>query len=164
MHRRFNWLISIAVGGFVGVFILWIMSSMVEFEPQILSDQPDRPVVQLIGTRQLCNEHFLELNQLIADSNSCQTDSDCELVMDSSLTFGNCFISVQSEQATLVSGKLRETGMNCRSSRFSACGHSTANAICKDNVCEVGDFDAMPRISLQTLQHQTMKSIDENLQ
>lgn len=87
MHHRFNWLISIIAGGCVGILVLWVMSSMVEVEPLIPLDQTDMPAVQLIGTRHQCNESFTELNRVIINSNSCQLDSDCALLMDSSLTF-----------------------------------------------------------------------------
>ena len=164
MHHRFIWLLSITAGGCVGILVLWVMSSMVEMEPLSLLDQTERSAVQLIGTRHQCNEKFTELNRAITNSNSCQLDSDCALVMDSSLTFNQCFISVQSGKAGLVSAKLEETNMHCRDSSISACGHSTASAVCKNNICAVENFEGVPRISLQKLKQQTMKSISENLQ
>ena len=164
MHHRFNWLISIIAGGCVGILVLWVMSSMVEVEPLIPLDQTDMPAVQLIGTRHQCNESFTELNRVIINSNSCQLDSDCALLMDSSLTFNQCFISVQSEKAGLVFAKLKEANMHCHDSSISACGHSTASAICKNKVCAVGTVEGVPRISLQELNQQTMKSINEDLQ
>lgn len=164
MHHRFNWLISIIAGGCVGILVLWVMSSMVEMEPLIPLGQTDMPAVQLIGTRHQCNEKFTELNRAVTNFNSCQLDSDCALVMDSSLTFNQCFISVQSEKAGLVSAKLKEANMHCHDSSISACGHSTASAICKNNVCAIENFEGVPRISLQKLKQQTMKSINEDLQ
>jgi hypothetical protein len=164
MHQRFIWLFSITAGGCVAVLVLWIMSSMVEMEPPILLDQKDGAVVQLIGTRHLCNKKLTELDQAITNSNSCLIDNDCVLVMDSRLTFSQCFISVQSGKEGLVSAKLGETKIHCRDESISACGHSTASAICKNNICAVENFEGVPRISLQTLKQQTMKSISENLQ
>jgi len=164
MHHRVTWFLSIIVGGCVGVLVLWIMSSMVEVKPTNLPDEPDSSVVQLIGTRYQCNEKLTQLNQAITNSSACQIDDDCVLVMDSSLTFGQCFISVQSEKAGLVSAKLKETKMHCHDPGFSACGHSTANATCRNNICAVENFQGVPRISLQKLKRQTMKSISENLQ
>ena len=98
----------------MGILVLWVMSSMVEMEPLTLLDQTDRSAVQLIGTRHQCNEKFTELNRAIINSNSCRLDSDCALVMDSSLTFNQCFISVQRGKAELVSAKLGDFKTHCR--------------------------------------------------
>lgn len=164
MYQRFIWPISITFGVCVALLVLWVTASLIEAEPSNLQDQTDRSSVQLIGTRSQCTTKTTELNRAISNSRSCLKDNDCVLVMDSSLTFGQCFISVQNGQAGLVSAKLEETKMNCRHSSITACGHSTASAICKDNVCAVENFDARPLISLHKLKQQTMKSINENLQ
>ena len=163
MHRRFSWLLSFFVGGCVTVLVLWIMSTMVEVEPYIVRDQKARSVTQLIGTRHQCNEKITELDRAITNSKSCQLDNDCVLVMDSSLTFGQCFISVKSGKAELVNVKLREVRLNCRSSWVTACGHSVAAAICQNSICTVENFEGLPGIGLDELEKQTMKSIGENL-
>ena len=163
MHHRFIWPISIFVGGCVGVLVLWIMSSMVEVEPSILLDQPANSGVELIRTRHQCNKKFTELNEAVNNSKSCQIDQDCILVMDGNLTFNQCFISIQRGKAELVSAKLGEFKTHCRHSWMSGCGHSFAGATCQNRVCTVEYIEGAPRISLEKLKQQTIKSITDNL-
>ena len=143
--------------------VLWVMSSMVEVEPSILWDQPARTGVELIGTRHQCNMKLTELSEAITNSKSCQIDKDCVLVMDGSLTFNQCFISVQRGNAELVSAKLGDFKTHCRHTWISGCGHSFAGATCQNRVCTVGYIEGAPRISLEKLKQQTINSITENL-
>ena len=164
MHRIFTWLFSVFVGGCIAGAVLWVTASMIEVESSILPDQTNRSGVELIGTRHQCNEKLTELDQAINSSKSCKTDNDCVLLMDGNLTFSQCFISVQNEKVELVSANLEEFKKHCRDSYNTGCGHMFAYATCQKDICSVDYIERASQRSVQELQEQTLKSIDENFQ
>lgn len=164
MQRKLTWLVSVSLGGCVAGVVLWVMSSMIGVESFNLQDQTNSSTAELIGTRHQCQEKLTELDLLRNSSRSCQTDEDCDLLIDGNLTFGQCFIPVRADKLELVAVELEELGWHCRDSYYSHCGHMFAYATCQGNTCSVEYIDRVGQSSLQELQEQTIKSIDEDFQ
>ena len=166
MHKSIIFLFSVLIGSLVVIGLAWMMSKMIQTVPISLEvEETDTTFTFRSETerQQQCDRKIAEIDLLVKDSKTCQSDEECirVLVSHQFANYLGCSVVVRLDAKEQIIKAFRQenqcqTGLICDGPSV-----SSFTAVCRKNLC-ISERQERPP-TLDVLTEKTLKSISDSL-